>query len=596
MSNKTVILDIETDGLVNPKNIWCIVTKDIDTNAVQVFDGEDMLTRFQVFADTITKAIGHNIISFDQPVLEAHGIKFNCDWFDTLVVSRLLNVGRSGGHSLENWGTILGFPKGDHNEYDKYSPEMLEYCKNDVELTHKVFTFQDNILKRNKGSFDAAISIEHDTQRICNDMHRNGFKFNISAARELRAHIQSRVDALDTVIHDAYPPRLVRTQLKTKVREDWITFNPASPKQLVDVLWEAGWKPVDRTVGHAKKVKNREKLDDKTKRYGWKVSEANLQTLPETAPEACKVLVERLLCNGRLRTLDEWEAEYNEQTGRIHGTIVPLGARTHRATHQSPNMGNVPTKKSIKYNAPKLRELALDYGAKMRSMWECDADSWLVGCDMESAHLRIFAHLIDDAGFIQALISGKKEDGTDPHSLNKRALGDVCLDRDRAKTFIFSYLNGAAASKVSDIFGCSAKEAKECLDKFVKAYPGLAKLKKETIPNDASRGYFIGTDGRKIICDSEHHMIGMYLQSTEAILMKYANRMWRQRLDALGIKYRQVNWVHDEWVTEITGSDGLARSVGEIQSQSIRDVGETFGLRCPMGGEYKIGKNWLDVH
>jgi DNA polymerase-1 len=204
--------------------------------------------------------------------------------------------------------------------------------------------------------------------------------------------------------------------------------------------------------------------------------------------------------------------------------------------------------------------------------------------------------MINDERFTKALISGDKKNGTDPHSLNKSLLGEACVDRDRAKTFIFSYLNGAAAPKVSQIFGCSLKVAKDSLSRIVRAYPGLQDLKQNVFPRDAARGYFIAIDGRKIICDSEHLMMGMYLQSTESILMKYANIMWRDELDAKAIPYRQVNWVHDEWVTEVRGSKDDAELVGRIQCDAIRRVGEIFNLRCPMGGESKVGRNWLEVH
>jgi DNA polymerase-1 len=229
-------------------------------------------------------------------------------------------------------------------------------------------------------------------------------------------------------------------------------------------------------------------------------------------------------------------------------------------------------------------------------MWICEKDTWLVGTDMEGAHLRIFAHLINDEKFIEALVNGRKEDGTDPHTVNKRVLGDICVDRDRAKTFVFTYLNGGAAPKVSEIFNCSVKLAKEALDTFVRNYPGLAKLKDEDFPGWAERGYFQGIDGRLVMCDSAHLMMGAVLQNMESVLMKYANKIWRDELDRLGIRYKQVNWVHDEWVTEVSGDRDTAEIVGRVQSMAIKRVGEMFKLRCPMAGEYKVGKNWLEVH
>ena len=592
-----VVLDIEADGL-DPKkvqSIWCIVCKDIDNDEVQVFYGKDMRERFSVYAKDITEVIGHNIIEYDLRVLgHLFDYRPSCRITDTLILSRLLNAGRDGGHSLESWGLRLKFPKGNWNDFSKFSNEMLEYCKNDVELNARVYDHLNKIIERNTGVFDKAIQCEHETQRICLDMSSNGFRFDKDAAEQLRSDLLKRLDALDTEIHSCFPPTIKRTQLKTKVKEEVVVFNPNSPKMIIDKLWEAGWKPVEKTKG-SKKNEDPEKKA-KFDKYGWVLNETNLATLPDDAPEGLKVLVERRLLQARVNTLTEWLGCYDDTDGRIHGRFNALGARSHRCVHSNPNMGNIATQKTIKYNTEHLRKTAIDLGGRMRSMWICDDDAWLVGTDMESAHLRIFAHMIDDKKFTESLISGKKELGTDPHSLNKSILSEVCVDRDRSKTFIFSFLNGAAAPKVSQIFGCSLKAAKNALSVFIGSYPGLANLKQNVFPRDAERGYFIGIDGRKIICNDAHLMMGMYLQSTESILMKYANILWREECDKLGIDYRQVNWCHDEWVTEVKGDAEVAKMVGKIQADAIRQVGELFKLRCPMGGECKIGKNWLEVH
>lgn len=393
---------------------------------------------------------------------------------------------------------------------------------------------------------------------------------------------------------------LLQRGISRQQKIEEIPFNPASPKQLVDRLWEGGWKPTERTKGHSQALKDKSTPKERLanyKRYGWKVNEANVGTLPDDADPAYQLLVDRLLVDARRRTLTEWIDAYNPTTRRIHGRFNPLGTRTQRCVHTNPNMGNVPTKKSIKYNSTRLREKALKFGARMRSMWQASpSGALLVGTDMESAHLRIFAHLINDSRFIQALVSGKKEDGTDPHTLNRRALGEICVDRDRAKTFIFTFLNGGGAGKVAEIFGCSAGAARDALGRFIASYPGLAELRERQIPKDAARGYFEGVDGRYVINDSEHHMIGFYLQNSEAVIMKTAHVEIRKRLDRLGIKYKFVNFVHDELVTEVYGDKATAELVGKIQAECISWAGEKYALNCPLAGESKVGHTWLDVH
>jgi len=593
-----VVLDIEANGLLNTvTKIHCIVCKDIDTNELYVFQGEELRERFRLFAPKITKIIGHNVIDYDLRVIKR---LLNVDFpshliFDTLVVSRLLCTSREGGHSLENWGLILKHNKTEHHDFTTFSQEMLDYCINDVELNYKVYLYLKKILDRNGDAFTKAIDVEHEIQRVCCEMSDNGICLDIDSLERIDKELEGLLTELDAVIQRDFPPVVTHVQLKTKVKEIITPFNPASPKQIVDRLWECGWKPTEKTKTHIEHTKEK-KVTERDKRYGWKVNENNLASLPETAPEGARSLVKYILLNARRRTLAEWRAAYDPTTGRIHGRFNPLGTSTQRCTHSNPNLGNIATKKTIKYNTKELRELAIKYGGELRSLWMAPKDGWLVGCDMESAHLRIFAHLIDDKDFTKALISGSKEDGTDPHSVNKRILGELCVDRDRAKTFIFSFLNGAGASKVSEIFSCSFKAAEEALATFIRAYPGLEELKRKIIPADARRGYFIGIDGRKVMCNSEHLMMGMYLQNMESVLMKHANVMWRKELDGLKINYKQINWVHDEWVTEVQGDIDIGRTCGIVQAASIKRIGEEFNLRCPMGGEYKVGKNWLEVH
>jgi DNA polymerase I len=138
-----LLFDIEADGLLNDiRNIWCIVTKDVDTGAVQTY-WEHGLKRGVKHLQEADCIIGHNVIGYDLPAIW----KIMGNWrgkypliVDTLVVSRALLPERQGGHGLGAWGERLNFPKGKQPDFTCYSPEMLKYCIQDVELNHKVLT------------------------------------------------------------------------------------------------------------------------------------------------------------------------------------------------------------------------------------------------------------------------------------------------------------------------------------------------------------------------------------------------------------------------------------------------------------------------
>lgn len=431
-------------------------------------------------------------------------------------------------------------------------------------------------------SFDKAIQLEHKIAWLCSDLNRAGFAFNRDAAVVLLDDLTRRVASIDE--HLQIPPRIRQTQLKTKIKYEEIPFNPNSPKQIVALLNDHGWKPTEKTL----------------KGTSWKISERNLATLPEEAPEGVRRLIERMILQTRINKLNEWLSFYNNETGRIHGTFIGIGTWTHRMSHRYPNMGNIAAEKSIKYRSPELANLAEGLGRQFRSLWICGGrNQSLVGTDADGIQLRIFAHYVNDKRFTEALVNGRKDLGTDAHSLNAKILG---CSRDTAKTFIYAFLLGAGTGKLSQVLNLSMEETRKAQQNFIRSYPGLEKLKRETIPKDAERGYFQGFDGRYVVIPGrnqnhrEHLCMAGYLQNGEALVMKYANLMWRQQLYDQEVPFRQVNFVHDEWQTELTGNQELCRLVGECQSRSITRVGQEFALKCPLAGNFKIGKNWLETH
>lgn len=618
-----VVVDIEANALVNPDKIWCIVCKDIDTNEFYTFRNDTGYEHFKEFADKVTLWIGHNFIDYDYGVIQSVlGYTIPEDNIrDTLVLSRLMHYKLEGGHSLANWGKILGFPKMEYNDWSKLTDEMVTYCQNDVELGHKVYLAIMKHLDRKE--FTDAISIEHSTAFVCRGMQRDGFKFDVERALELKQRTEGLIAAIDAALVflppkarliREYNPRVTKhgTISRTSIPRGWTDvttltpdcpfsliawepFNPGSTSQVIERLNEAGWKPVDKTKGHieAIKQKNREKVD-RYKVTGWKINENNLATLPEDAPDGIKQLVKRLLLSGRDRTLQEWLSCYDENTGRVHANFNGIGTWTHRMSHSDPNLGNVAAPKSIKYKGLELAEIAIDYGKQMRGLWTATNDEWtLVGTDADQIQLRVFAHYINEPEFIKALEEGDKILGTDVHTLNSKVLG---CDRDKSKTFIFAFLLGAGDAKVGEILGISTAEGGRTKSSFIEGYPGLARLKKELVPRDAKRGFFEGLDGRLVRCDSDHLMMAGYLQTGEACVMKHATKLWKDKLDDEGIEYRLVNFVHDEWQTEVRGGRVLAEYVGAVQRRAIETVGEQWGLNCKLAGESKFGRNWNETH
>jgi len=639
-----VVIDVEANGLINPTKIWVIVCKDINTGKYYVFRHTDGLAlRFIEFARSVDLWIGHNLLGYDASVIDklvGYSITPEAS-LDTLIVSKMVDYSRSS-HSVEDYGVEFGLPKIEFTDFSRYSPEMEEYCKRDVDITERIYNkyrrYIHNPIRQK------SIHTEQSFQLVCNDLEKNGFAFNTAKAQQYLQKVQDELATLDKDILSSFPPRevLIRefTPRATKFgtinrssvprqlhqrMEDYEVgktyrhtrseaFNPSSHKQIIQVLNEAGWQPTDKTKTHieaereynrlkAKERLTRQDLIDKLKTMkvsGWKVNEANLETLPAKAPAPARALAKRILLESRRRTLTEWLSLVSTD-GRIHGKFYGIGAWTHRMAHQNPNTANIPNE----FDTAGKRKL---YGKELRSLWMAPRNRLLVGCDAEGIQLRIFAHYINDPEFTQALVEGKKDDKTDPHSLNQRILGDVCRSRAAAKRFVYALLLGAGLGKLTEILGCSQTETQEALDRLLVRYEGWRYLKEEVFPKDAKRGWFNGLDGRAVSIPSDteggrkHLAMSGYLQNGEAVCMKLATLKWWPRLKEWDA--RIVNFVHDEWQVECPNNMEVALAIAKTMANSLVEVGNDLGLKCPLAGSYwnddlkdwTISTNWSKTH
>ena len=123
-----LFLDIETTEIIKgelPSTIFCVVTICDKGNIVHYT--EDNLHQLQIDASNYSEFIGHNIIGFDAPVLKK---VLGLDLFklgkvtDTLVLSRLFNPVREGGHSLKAFGLKFGYHNHDY-EFESDQEQVL---------------------------------------------------------------------------------------------------------------------------------------------------------------------------------------------------------------------------------------------------------------------------------------------------------------------------------------------------------------------------------------------------------------------------------------------------------------------------------------
>ncbi len=568
-----IVLDIETN-LAHDK-IHLVVTKDIDTGEVKSWKVADSLREY---LKDVSLIVFHNGIFFDAPVLNRlwkTKIRLN-QVYDTLIVSRLLDPSRETGHSLEAWGNTLGFPKIDYTAvwqwmmdrkeeykgecFDKPIDSLLEhYCVRDVEVTAKLYHHLVSEFNQKEFSLES-LELEQSVAAIIAQQERNGFKLDQIYATCLLTDIKSKVAGIYEQMQQRWPPVTIeRISDKTgkRLKDSVVTFNPGSRQQIGEKLKELGWKPKDFTpTGHPI------------------VDEAVLEKL--NIPEA-KLIAEYLMLNKRISQIESW-MEAVGKDGRVHGKVITNGAVTGRMTHSSPNMAQIPNAGSI-------------YGPECRECWTVEEGNVLVGCDASGLELRMLAHYMKDNEYVKTVCEGSSKDGSDVHTKNQKAAG--LQTRDQAKTFIYAFLYGAGPAKIGSIVGGGAKEGSKLIDAFLKGTPSLQRLR-DTVSRYASKGFVPGLDGRKIWVRSEHAARNSLLQGAGAIVMKKALVIFDNKRKANKWPVKYVANVHDE--AQLECPKDIAENVGKAFRQSIIEAGEFYRLRCPLDGEYKIGRNWRETH
>ncbi len=587
-----LIFDIETDGFLDEMTkVHCLVIKSTETGKTMTFGPVGCDQPIGPGLEALMEAdliVGQNVIKFDLVALQKIYPWFKVDQskvYDTLVVSRLIYSDlreRDGGniekgllptklwasHSLKAWGYRLGILKGEFKEnngedaFKVFTPEMLEYCRQDVEVTHALYTQLSSI-----DYSQEAIKGEHEVAWIASMMERSGWPFDVQKASLLYAELAAKRENIRSKMMETFEPLVIeRISEKTgkRLKDKVIEFNPGSRDQIAQRLtMKYGWEPKDFTPAGKPKID-----EDVLKALDY--------------PEA-QILAEYFLLEKRIGQLAEGEQAWlkAERNGRIHGSINTNGAVTGRCTHQSPNLAQVPSVRAM-------------WGKECRSLFTVHGGWKQVGCDLSGLELRCLAHFMhrwDEGEYANEVLNG------DVHTKNQLAAG--LPTRDNAKTFIYGFLYGAGDAKIGSIVGKGAKEGKQLKEQFLAATPALANLRK-AVTKAAERGYLIGLDGRRIPVRSAHAALNTLLQSAGALIAKRWFASIHTEAVARGMKYgwdgdfTLLVFCHDE--VQAAVREGKEEEFGQLMKDMARKAGEFYNFKCPIDAEFKTGMNWADCH
>jgi len=599
-----LFFDIETDGLYDQvTKIHCIVIHDIQKDKTYCYNPAHITDAIH-HLKTADVLIGHNIIFYDIPVIEKlfPGLLPTKDvkLIDTLVCTRLIwpkeklydmdaeqyiqvPLSLRGSASLKAWGFRLADYKIEFKDFSEYSEEMLQYCKQDVQVTQNLFNHIQN-----QSIAPSSLRLEHDFARSIEKQIRSGFPFDIDLACSLVDELNAKKVQLEDELKQIFPPvehkdwftpkvnNKSRGYIKgvpfCKIRKE--EFNPGSRQQITQRLKDKyDWKP--------------EKLTDKGNPI---LDDEVLERLPY--PEA-KPLAEYMLIKKRLGQIKDGNnawlklVDYNDNC--IHGDVVTNGCITGRCSHRRPNTAQTPATYS-------------PYGKACRSLFHAPNDWFLIGVDAKALELRCLAGYLAiwDKGEYGKLVI---DETVDIHIINQQKFG--VKTRDISKRLLYAVLYGAGFLKAGSIVDPNEKDedklrdlGKTAINSFMDGVPALKKMKKELANSLITRGHLVGLDKRPLFCRSDFKALNVLLQSAGAVIMKQVvvnvqNNLNKKGL-VYGIDYQQHAMIHDE--IELSCPSELIETVKEQALLAFPAAGKFFNFRCRIDGDAKVGKNWAEVH
>lgn len=251
--DKAFVIDIENNNLLNdslnyksqPYNLredaklWTVVIKNIGKQEIYFAEKENITKEwFKEILKDCTTLIAHNGLKFDFPMLKLFGLldykigyldeestlfENNCKFLDTLLISRMLNPDRFGGHSLSSWGERIGEFKTDYrqqcidnNIIEKGSPKgqefkqwnhlMKPYCVQDTLVTEKVF-FKLLEELNDYPEFKQALKQETKLADLSWKREILGFKFDKELALKNLEDLQFKMKEIADKINPILPPK-----------------------------------------------------------------------------------------------------------------------------------------------------------------------------------------------------------------------------------------------------------------------------------------------------------------------------------------------------------------------------------------------------
>lgn len=353
-----------------------------------------------------------------------------------------------------------------------------------------------------------------------------------------------------------------------------VTFNIGSPMQLSHVLFDVMGLPT-------KGLK-------KTKRGYYSTNAKVLSDLARDHEIVRLILDWREKSKIKSTYLDTL-GPLRRGDGRVHTTYNQTITATGRLSSSDPNLQNIPTRSEL--------------GRTVKTAFSAGEGSVFLAVDYSQIELRLLAHLSGDEHLVRAFNEGEDFHAETAARVFGVPVSEVTLDlRSRAKAVNFGIVYGQQAYGLSQSLHISMAEARDMIDRYYEAYPGVRTFLDNVVARAKQTGYAETMYGRRrhipelkaknpqLRGFGERTAMNHPMQGTAADIIKIAMARVSRRLEEEGFAAHMILQVHDELDFECP-IDEVERLTAMVQ-----DVMEhVVDLRVPLIAEASTGITWADA-
>ena len=388
-------------------------------------------------------------------------------------------------------------------------------------------------------------------------MERSGASLDMDRLAELSASAQVEIDKL-------------KQEIFAEAKQE---FNLDSPKQLAQVMFEdLGYKPGKKTQrGYSTDASVLKEL----------AKQHHLPQLVLNYREYAKLKSTYIDALPRMRATD----------GRVHTSFNEMVTTTGRLSSSNPNLQNIPVRTE---QGRHIRECFIPY----------EKNQVFLSADYSQIELRLLAHLSGDEHLISAFLTGE-----DFHASTASRVFGVSVDevtpllRSRAKAINFGIVYGQQAFGLAQSLDIPVPEAKQMIDRYFEAYPGVRAYLDKLVRDAHKDGYAATMFGRRRHIPElasrnanqrvfgERTAMNHPMQGAAADIIKIAMRNVQEHLIANNMNTTLMLQVHDELDFSVP-KDEL-----ETVSVMVKDCMEqVVDLAVPLVVDVSAAENWALAH